>query len=316
MTNYCTKIDQTLNNLTVRNNLKVKNLTITDGSSGNITLLEGATPVNSVTSFRGTFQTHPTESPIYSAAANTGAPTKADGLLSPDGIRLKPLIATPSCPGTYAGLVLPAAAARYGPVGAASLVQSGPCLFVSGTLDTTGSTLTQVAFKGDANDSASVWKLKINAGGAWQSPFHTHGAEEKWVCTAGSWVFRYYDPALFKRGGSYLKTLRPGEAPGANTGPLINFSDRGFPSGPNTQITINKGDVFISKRGTFFEWGSDVAGSIVVASWFASFMSGGINWISTALGELLAANITECQFFRYLGTFSEERLTPFVACPL
>lgn len=315
MANYLTTNDITLDNLNVRN--RAVAAVISANSVDGTDIERDASPlIMCLDDSAAVFKAYPPESPIFSAAANYAAPTKLDGLLHPDKLFLPALLPAVGCPGTTSGINLPATLARYGPHPSPSLVQGGPCMFVSGDLGPSGTTVGQVAFGGDMNNSSNVWKVKINPGGAWQSPFHTHGADEYWVCTGGSWIFRYFDQSLYDAGGAYLQTLRPGEAPGANTGPAINFEDRGFPSGPNTKVVVSDGDVFFAKRGTFFEWGSDVAGAVMIVTWTASFLSGAVTWIETALTDLLNGKITMCQFNRYLGMFSTARLTPFVACPL
>ncbi len=317
MANFLTARDLTLDNLLVRKRAIIANLTITDGSKGNITLLPGVTPIGVTMTETALFNTYPPESPIYSTEANTAAPIKTDGLLNPDALRLRPLAATNGC-AAFPGILLPAVNARYGPISTPSLIQAPSlCLFVSGDLSTAGSsTLTTIAFKKDTNFTSTTWKLKIKPGGAWQAPFHAHFGDEQWVITAGSWIWRYFDRSLFDSGGAFTKFLLPGETPGLNTGPPILLDPLGRPSGPNTKLTASVGDVVIFKKGSFFEWGSDVSNASLVATWNSGALSNAINTAETALIALLDSTITLCQFEQYLAMFQSDYDTPFDDCPL
>lgn len=270
-------------------------------------------PVGVSDSSQEIFRRYQPESPIVMTAANLGVPVKTDGLLYPDGITLPPLSATMSC-GSYAGDRLAPVNARYGPINAPSLVQ--PPTFVSGN-SLTGATLTTMSFSHDTNLTSSTWKLTIAPGGCWQSPFHSHSAEEQWVVTAGQWIFRYFDYSLYWTGApAYKKILLPGETPGMNSGADIQFNDTEIttatPNGPNTSIVLSPGDVFMMKRGSWFEWGSSVANAQIVATWFNPGTAGAVNWVTHALQLYLDGTITECQFNQYLAIFQPTFLTAFV----
>ncbi len=315
MANFLTTRDLTLDNLNVRKRAIVANLVITGSIQDNVNLLPGVSPVGVVITEVEFGKAYPPESPIYSTVANTAAPIKTDGLLKPDALILPPLAATNGCD-AFPGVNLPAINARYGPTPAGSLVQApSACLFVSGNLSSTGTTLTTIAFKGDLNYSSTTYKLKISPGGAWQAPFHTHIVEEQWIITAGSWIFRYFDQSLYDGGGAFLKYLRPGEIPGTNTGPPITFSD-GLPSAPNTALTASVGDVVIFKRGSFFEWGSDTSGATVVVTLMGASISNAINTAELIIELFLSGKITLCQLGQYFVIFGSEFNTPFGNCPI